>query len=253
MTMKISRLLIPTSLLLGSIGLAVAHDPEPAPEQFEPHGGTLRSTDTHHFEVAFERGAVRLFVSDREFRPVDPQRSVGTVSVRLRGEERTVTGALTYVAPRGTEPGHLRAPLDLARVQEGQGTATFELEGVPLGTASTAAVSSSKASFQEAFKLARQYEWSCPKACVPPTNAAGKCGGCQGELVQRFYIFSCVEHHGVTSRGPGSCWIDQRALTKQISTGGLANRPKPAPAHGHGHGDDQGHGHGHGHDHDHGD
>lgn len=243
MTTSILRVFSLLSLSLFCMSPGFAQDKKEEHEHFEAHGGVGKEAKDRRFEIVFRRDAVRIYVSDKDGKPVDLAGGEGTVQVRFRQRSKNALSAKTDLVPaKDGEPGYLEAKLDLAKVEEGAGTATISLTKLPGGDAS----------FQEPFKLARISEWACPMNCVEPSKEAGKCAKCKMDLVKRWFIYACPAHEKVTSQEPGKCWVDQKALVKKVSEGEDAHHGEEGHgegAEGHGHGKEgEGHGHGgHGH------
>jgi len=244
LTTPILRLFSFLTLSLLAVSPGFAQDKKEEHEHFEAHGGVGKKANDRRFEIVFRRDAVRVYVSDKDGKPVDLAGAEGTVQVRFRQRSKNALSAKAGLVPaKAGEPAYLEAKLELAKVEEGAATATISLTKLQGGDAS----------FQEPFKLGRLSEWACPMKCVAPSKEAGKCAKCKMALVKSWFIYACPEHEKVTSQEPGKCWVDQKALVKKVSEGEDAHHGEEGD-HGHGkegegHGKEgDGHGHGgHGH------
>lgn len=197
-------------------GIARAQDGGPKPghshEKSEGHGGTVTMTRDFHFEVAFHRDQVHVWVYDGKQAPIDPRGVEGQVEVRFEAatNRQPLDARLSYVAGEGGKPGHLEGALDLTNVPEGQAEATFHLEKLP-GSGER------QVTFREHFKLARLVEYVCPMRCVPSQAEPGKCARCKMALVASKSIYACPHHPNVTSRDPSAtCWECKMALERRV-------------------------------------
>lgn len=215
---------------------ALAHDGHDEEEVVGAHGGQVAAVGSHRVEVVFSRRGVQVYVDGPSFQPADVRGLGG--SIRISDGARVAEGRLRAV---DVEPrAYLGCDLDLSRIQE-ESLVTVTLDPLPGATRKA----------EVPFRLARQIEWGCPRYCGDPTDAPGACPECQGPLVERFFIYACEQHQGVTSQTPDACWIAQSALRKLpiYATRAPTAPPAHAPAapHGHDHDHDHDHGHGHGH------
>lgn len=229
----------PMTLALSFVLFAGVHAlAEEEHEHFEAHGGVGKESAGRRFEIVFRRDAVRIYVSDRDGKPIDPAGAEGSIQARFRQRSKNAVGGnVAVVAANGKEPSYLEVKVDLSKVEEGAATAGIQLKKLPGG---------GEASFQEAFKLARLPEWACPMNCVEPTQAAGKCAKCKMDLVQRWFIYACPDHEKVTAQEPGKCWLDKKDLVKKVSKGEAAHHGEGHGEGGHGEGGHEEGGHGHG-------
>lgn len=157
-----------------------------APQAAEAHGGAVTMTGDHHFEVAFQRDKVQVWLYDANQTPLDARGVAARVEVRFEGarSRRAVTTELMYVAGADGAPGHIEGPVDMAQVPEGAAWAAFQLLKLP-GV-------ERQVSFRDTFRLARLIE-----------------GGAK-------FIYACPTHRKVTSRNVSdTCWECGRPLERK--------------------------------------
>lgn len=169
----------------------------------EVHGGSVTMTKAHHFEVAFTRDSVRVYLYNAEQKPVSVEGVLGKVIVKFRQK-----GRKSIKVKFKAKSGYLEASMKLKGVPDGGGKASFEFANLPESGEPTA-------SFIETVKLARVIEFVCPMKCEAPKAEAGRCGKCGMALKPSKFIYACSMHPEVTARKSGAkCWTCGMKLTK---------------------------------------
>jgi len=99
-----------------------------------PHGGRMTTMAPLTFEVVYQPQEIRVYVYGPGQQPQSARHAKGQIVIRVRSDSRTSRVALQYVAPpRGSsEQDYLAAAVDLSGVKDGDMTATFKLENLPL-------------------------------------------------------------------------------------------------------------------------
>jgi len=177
------------------------------------HGGQVTMTKEFHFEVAFERGSVNVYLYDAEQNPISAKNVSGTVSLSFRDKNRQPLDAeLSYgtsehegdhshEGAREMEQDFLHAEVDLAEVQEGDIKAVFAMKGLP-------GENEQEITLKETFKLARIVTYECPMSCVAPAGEPGDCPKCEMTMKRTETIYACSMHPNVTSQNPeDKCWV----------------------------------------------
>ncbi len=192
------------------------------------HGGQVTMTKEFHFEVAFDRGSVNVYVYDGSQEPISAKGLTGDVTISFRDSDmKPIKAELSYGEPgetTGEHAGHghageneagqdfLRSDLDLTEVQEGDAKALFVLKNLP-------GDKEKEITLKESFKLARLVTYTCPMKCTAPADHPGDCPKCGMSLKRTETIYACPMHEKVTSRDAGDkCWVCGMELTTPKDT-----------------------------------
>lgn len=187
----------------------------------ELHGGVVTMTREFHFEVAFLPAAVRVYLYDGFQKPLSAKGIEGDVKVYFRKGRKPVEAGFTYVKPAAAGgQDYLEAPLELARVEEGQAKATVNLRGLPGEEEKTVR-------FRESVQVAWVIEYVCPMACVPPAAGLGSCARCNMDLKPARFRYACPSHPTVIARSEGACWTCGGDLAR--AEGAAIELPAEAP------------------------
>lgn len=188
------------------------------------HGGQVTMTKEFHFEIAFDRGSVNVYVYNGSQEPISAKGLSGDVTISFRdSDKKPIKAELSYSEPakmadeHGSGHGHdenheagqdfLESHLDLTEVQEGGAKAVFVLKNLP-------GDKEKEVTFKESFKLARLVTYTCPMKCTAPAGRPGDCPKCGMTLKRTETIYACPMHEKVTSRDAGDkCWVCGMELT----------------------------------------
>ena len=99
-----------------------------------PHGGRMTTMAPLAFEVVYQPKEIRVYVYGPNQQPQSASHAKGEIVMRLHNDSRTSRATLQYVAPPpgSSEQDYLAAKVDLGGVKDGDMTATFKLENLPL-------------------------------------------------------------------------------------------------------------------------
>lgn len=156
----------------------------------EAHGGTVTMAEGYHFETAFHKDGVAVYVYGPKQEPLDPKDASGSVTVEFQDGKAPVQAKLAYVpAGSGKDVGLLLGGAALEDVEEASAKAVVDLVGLP--------GEPKEFSYKTAFHFAPDALYECPMKCVPPQKDPGKCSKCGMALVKKPIPRPAVpEEHG---------------------------------------------------------
>lgn len=207
----------PTDLRGGEEG------PNPAPEAMMIHGGVVKAVNDLYVETAFKSDRIEVYAYDRQGTPLSLSAAGGSVHIEFQDPARSAIDAGLTVGPLDAaqppiEPGpeegkedvpappeetekglqdRLAAPMDLARLAEGEAVAKLTLDGLPGG----------KVDLEVSFRMARIVAFNCPTDGVSRATP-GTCEGCGARLLLVRSYYGCRRHPTVALDREGNCWKD---------------------------------------------
>jgi hypothetical protein len=164
-------------------GMAMGHEgmhrtSKNAPAMARIHGGEIDTAAHRHFETLFTADGIRLYVYDKDRKPVDTLKNAkATVTLKTK-DGMTKTVALQLLSPdekTGRTQSCFSAPYDFSKMKPGTMQATVEVQGL----------SKDPIEFEAPVTLMHQTLYTCTMDTDVVAEDPGSCPKCGMTLVPR--------------------------------------------------------------------
>lgn len=104
----------------------------PAEPEKPPHGGQVKMSWRHIWEVVYEPQLIRIYLYDSQKRLLSPRGVVGDVVMEVQGNPRQWRYPVEFSPGSGPEdPDHLIVRADVSKVRDGDMLVLFDLNNLP--------------------------------------------------------------------------------------------------------------------------